>query len=614
MDPFSIFPYEPRPMQGELVASLHRLFLAGGRAIVEAGTGFGKTVAALVPAVSAARELGKRVVYATRTLSQQRQVMVELRRIAEREEVFGVALQGRSHLCPYVFEDRELRNGTPEELSRFCSRMRKEGDEYYNNLLLHRGEALDFLRTLPMPEEVLAWGMERRICPYELLREALGEALVVAVPYNYFLSPSIRPRLLDSMGVSEEDVILIVDEAHNLPDFGRELRSARLTTWTLRAASSEAERNGVVLLRGIPAADLASALEVVMHSLMEELVEEEDAVVPPGEVESRLGRLLGVNRTELAYMAVQLYEAGEAIAAQRLKEGKLPRSYLRYLGAFLEHWMGAREEDLIHIVGVEGGRPYLEVYALDPARGLLVLRETHATLLMSGTLRPLDVFAEETGLPDAETLSLPSPFPRRNRLVIYDPSVTTRYEVLRRDPRMAEEIAHRVRRILDEVDRNAAVFFPSYDLLNRIWPMVGIPGAYVDDGSLGQAELMRMFSDFLEGGGVLVSVAGGRLAEGMDYPGTKLELVILVGIPYPKPTAKARAIERYYSDRGKNGWRHAFEAPAARRMLQAIGRLIRSERDRGVAVILDRRAARFRRYIGEMLRSTRPWEAARAFF
>ena len=89
---------------------------------------------------------------------------------------------------------------------------------------------------------------------------------------------------------------------------------------------------------------------------------------------------------------------------------------------------------------------------------------------------------------------------------------------------------------------------------------------------------------------------GGKISEGMDFPSEELEVVVIVGIPYPPPSARQHALQIYYDKKYGNGWKYAFEAPAVRKTLQAIGRLIRKESDKGVAIILDERARRFQKY------------------
>ena len=101
----------------------------------------------------------------------------------------------------------------------------------------------------------------------------------------------------------------------------------------------------------------------------------------------------------------------------------------------------------------------------------------------------------------------------------------------------------------------------------------------------------------------MFSVIGGRISEGMDFPAEELEIAVIVGIPYPKPTARQRGLQQYYEVKFRKGWEYTVEAPTARKILQSIGRLIRDENDRGVAVILDRRAPRFKKYIRDMTES-----------
>ena len=126
---------------------------------------------------------------------------------------------------------------------------------------------------------------------------------------------------------------------------------------------------------------------------------------------------------------------------------------------------------------------------------------------------------------------------------------------------------------------------------------------------MSQSQLMDLVSDFKScgngsgDGAALFSVMGGRISEGMDFPAEQLEIAVIIGIPYPKPTARQRGLQRYYDLKFGKGWEYTVQAPAARKLLQAIGRLIRNEHDRGVAVILDKRAPRFHQYMKEMRES-----------
>ena len=111
-----------------------------------------------------------------------------------------------------------------------------------------------------------------------------------------------------------------------------------------------------------------------------------------------------------------------------------------------------------------------------------------------------------------------------------------------------------------------------------------------------QAELMSTVQSFKRAtllGQVLFAVMGGRVSEGIDFPDRELQVALLAAIPFPKPTAKQRALLHYYEMKFGKGWEYTVKVPASRKMLQSIGRLIRTERDVGAALILDKRARQF---------------------
>ena len=114
-------------------------------------------------------------------------------------------------------------------------------------------------------------------------------------------------------------------------------------------------------------------------------------------------------------------------------------------------------------------------------------------------------------------------------------------------------------------------------------------------------------------GGTLLSVMGGKLSEGLDFPDEELEVVVVVGLPYPKPTARQAALVRFYDRRFGRGFEYAAHAPMMRKVLQSVGRLIRTPTDRGVAVLLDKRAAVLRDHLPALAVSREAPAAARAF-
>lgn len=473
---------------------------------------------------------------------------------------------------------------------------------------------------IPTAEEFIPAMKERGLCPYELNRTFVERALVVTAPYIYLFDQGLRHHFLDWMGSALGDLVVIVDEAHNLPGFARELVSSELSSISLERAASEAREFGkdgaLKILGDIPIPDFAGRLGEIIRSLVEDYVIEEDGLVPPYELEEDLMQGFRLTSNRLKKGVGELVNHGLAIQDERLKQGRLPRSSIHAMGHFLLWWMEMESSTYIKLVR-GGDNPTLELFCMDPSEVIRVVRACHASLHISGTLRPLEEYRVSSGLPHDSTLRIyPSPFPERNRMVLFTSGVTTRYEDLTLD--MVRQLLELTLAVCNGIRRNTMVFFPSFRLMGAFLESgLGfslVRPLFVEEQGLSQGEMMERVEVFKRRGGVFLSVMGGRLSEGLDFPADLLEVVILEGIPYPKPTARQRALQHYYEVKFGKGWEYTVKAPATRKVLQSIGRLIRTERDRGVALILDRRAVHFREDIPDLRESGDPVEDIRVFF
>ncbi|NLI74029.1 MAG: ATP-dependent DNA helicase [Euryarchaeota archaeon] len=604
-----LFPYSHRPFQKDLVDTITSNIHSEGHLILESGTGTGKTVCALSGTIEAAIEHGKKILYLTRTNSQQQQVTLELREIGKQIPILGVGMQGRQSTCPLIQRDPELRSGTPEELSKLCaerkarSMQEKEGGcRFYDaTISTPLQEVESYCRKhLPTVEEFSKYCDNKGLCPHELAKDLLLSADVVSAPYAYFFMPFIRNNLLDWMNISIEDLIVIVDEAHNLPDYAREVRSVSISSRLLELVSKEIDDHGdPEIFDGVSVMDLVNVLSEQLDAAMDEYIIEDDGLIPPSYLDEALMAAFTTTSSNLSIMARNMMDFGEYIRNAKKKEGRLPRSYMHSLGAHLLFWINMDEEHYVKLI-VGGDNPAFEAYCLDPSIATRILLDCHATVHMSGTLIPLNEYRDSIGLPaDSCMCIFPSPFPPENRKVFYLEDVTTKYEDIMSDECMISRIEDHVVSLCNVMERNTVVFFPSYQLMDR----------FIADGMLNrirrevhlerkgmpQNELMAAVEMFKssEEGAVLFAVMGGRISEGADFPDRELEMAILVGIPYPKPTARQRALLHYYELRFGCGWEYTVKAPVTRKLLQAVGRLIRNENDVGVAVIMDRRAAQF---------------------
>jgi DNA excision repair protein ERCC-2 len=605
-----LFPYTPRPHQVELVQAISANVRSGAHLVIESGTGTGKTICALSGTLQSALDKGKKAIYLTRTNSQQRQVMLELRKINNLRPVFGVGLQGRQSTCPLIQRDPELRSGSPEELSKLCaerkarSREGKEGGcRFYDSVLsTDFNDILHYCQeNLPTVEEFTAYCDERGLCPHELAKDLLPHASVVTAPYAYFFMPFIRHNLLDWMNIPISEAVIIVDEAHNLPEYAREIRSVALSSHLLGLVRKEVDEFGdPEVAEGVSVLDVVGQCEKRLKEALDEFLIEDDGLIPPPFLEEGLMSAFKTTSAGISSMAKSMMVYGDTIREEKRKRGRLPRSYMHSLGGFLLFFLELDEECYVKLV-TGGDNPAFEAYCMDPSLACKAIMDCSASVHMSGTLQPLNEYRDSVGLPKKSAMLLfPSPFPPENRSVLFLEDVTTRYEDIVKDEEIVTRMEDYTVSLCNVLDRNTVVFFPSYALmdrfigdgiLNRIRRKV-----HVEKRGMAQNDLMDevvKFKGSSEEGAVLFAVMGGRISEGIDFPDRELEAAIVAGIPYPKPTAKQRALLHYYEVKFGRGWEYTVKAPVTRKLLQAIGRLIRTETDVGVAVILDRRANQF---------------------
>lgn len=604
-----IFPYDYRPGQRELVGFIDRCLRSGDRPVIEAGTGTGKTVSSLCGAIPFALEKGKKIIYLTRTKSQQRQVVREASAI--RADVMCVAVQGRSLVtCPLMRDDPELRSGTPEEISKLCAEYKRmDGGRchcrYYNNLgSAQLDQWVGRIKSESMDAETFAEAAEKcGLCPYELLKLILPYADILVIPYSFIFMKQVFRHFQSWLGLQISDMVIIVDEAHNIPDYLRDVQTYECSRVSLERAVSEAEKYGDPgLYDDVKVSDFIRALGNLMDCAIDEYLVDEDGMLPPGFIEEGLMQELHRTSVDVGRMLTAMEDLGDSIEEHKKQIRKLPRTYIGAVARFVRNWMDSDDGYHVHLI-IMGKNPKFQAYCLDPRPVAEPLNDCCSSIHMSGTLEPLDSYMEELGLSNPVKLRMPSCFDEDNMLSIYTDKVTMRFDERFTEPNYGD-MQQLIVNLVNCVHVNTAIFFPSFQVMDRmihdgLHRKLGRE-VFFEKRSMSQDELMESFEDFsVSEGSVLFCVTGGRISEGLDFPHRALEMVLIVGVPYAKPTVKNRALQRYYDLRFGNGYAFVSSIPAARRMRQAAGRLIRTETDIGVAVVLDRRVAGLDGYVAE---------------
>ncbi|OPY34134.1 MAG: ATP-dependent DNA helicase [Methanomassiliicoccales archaeon PtaU1.Bin124] len=624
------FPYPYRPYQEQFVTEAKDALAGGKHIVIESGTGTGKTICSLVASLDLAKESGRKVVYLNRTNSQSDQVMQELRTIARRRKVVGLPLTGRAKSCLFMREAEMTGNIPPSALSKFCEEKKKRtkagkegGCGYYANLIkMSDGTFENYLaQELPSAQEFDDYCADEGVCPYECRKLLAPKADVIIAPYVHVLSEDLREQFLDRIGVGLDGILLVVDEAHNLIESARESESFGLGMMELDAGDKELKAKAEEEVgHGITLGELSSALiDIITTAANEQLPSgHSEAELGKRFLEGELARRLELNVEQVRTLGVNTFNLGQAIAEEKLEEGNDPTSITLLIGRFLTSWFSVNDKAFVKLVSSRSGGS-LEAVNLEPEELEVFLAACPAALHMSGTLQPLQQYSEVAGLPDDHVMrTYPSPFPPENRLVLYTPDLNPAFEVMRNDPTMQERIGARIIELCSSVNVSTMVFFRSYELLRRFQPSLqeGITRRKYWDVELSGNSFNRAVQDFKDRpGGVFMTVMGGRVSEGLDFPGKQLEMAIMVGLPYPPPSLANRKLQELYDrkyGRGK-GWEYAQEAPALRKVQQAIGRLIRTETDRGAAIILDSRVSKYAEQLGAK-KAVDPVEVVQAFF
>lgn len=593
------FPYSSvRPYQDLFINTIFEAVENRRHVLIEGSNGLGKTVSALSACLPLAKENDLQILYVAKTHRQHERVIEELNAISKRQDVSGLSVRGRTDMCFHPFITRHAPDA--KSAMEICELLKSRDQcPYYVNIEKKEERFSDLKRHVVsrpyMASEVQEVCRKEQFCPYELVKKAVAEVDVVALSYMYAFDPGVRGAFLKHLAKPLSKVILIVDEAHNLPETAVDIASDTLTVFAMRQAQLEAER-----FRRDDVADFAGKF----HALIEKLaaqVERESYVRPQLLIDS-LSRKTGID--DPAVFFEEMHETGNMIKQHLLTQGKYPRSYVHRVGEFLSLWLETADDvSYTHILSryvALTGSPSakLEVVALDPAKVIEpVFSSVYCSVNMSGTLQPLQSYVRMTHLPASTVCqAVPSPFPKEHILSLACCGVTTAME--QRTPEMYRKLVKRVMEVVDNTPANVGVFTASYEVLQRLLE------AGIEDGlekpllhehrGMKSKENERLVSKFKSyakrGGAVLLGVQGGRSSEGADYPGDQMNSVAVVGVPYAEPTPKVKAqIEYYERCFPEHGREYGYVVPALKRAAQAAGRPIRTLEDRGAIVFLDQR-------------------------
>jgi DNA excision repair protein ERCC-2 len=561
------FPHTaPRPVQEKLIEAVRTAVANGENLLAEAPTGSGKTAAALHPALAAGLASGRQVVFLTSKTLQQKMAVSAL--VAMNERAFHtVQIRAKERMCA---NDRVLCH---EDFCRFArSYPEKMSASNVLGRLREQHPHLD-------PDVVFEEARREEVCPFEVQLELAERADAIVADYNYVFEPAAALRHL--AGEDLRDAILVVDEAHNLPDRARGIFSPEILEEELSILANRLRLQPGALFEDLLAT--VEALGEILREAAEDLPEGEAIaeIEPPRE--AILDLRAAWEPTLMRYMDWKRDTRLALVDDPVLDFHFLLQRFCAVLTLF--------DDDFTAVVERRSGGVRLALVCLDPARMLApTFRRASSNVFLSATLTPPEAIRRVLGLEAERTasISLPPPFPPENRKVLIVPTVRTTYKARERNyGRIAELLAE----MSNAHGGNDLVLFPSYRFLTEVSARMPPTRSRLvvqrpDLTPYERQGILQALSAPPPGGTLLFAVSGGMYAEGVDYPGELLSAVFVVSPALPQVSFERELLRRYFDDREEAGFDYAYLQPGMTRVVQAAGRLIRSETDRGVIALL----------------------------
>lgn len=582
------FPFpKMRPGQARFVQDVRTSLKDRKVLVAQVPTGVGKTAGVLSPALEVAARSRSKVFFLTSKQSQHK-VVVDTLKLTEKVSGTDIVVSdmiSKKAMCPRP----ESEQMGARAFGEFCQTAMMEGTcKYYET------DDEPVFRTLGQTihhvEEAVQLSSEETVCPYKALTEVAQIADVVVLDYNHFFSDLLNVTL-DRFQATLEDSILIVDEAHNLPDRIRSHLTWRLTPRMLQDAAAEARRHGAH-----PSAKFLMLLSE--HVSRNFTAREEEKVEPDallGMVRELLTKTFRLAQPDLHEVLDDLEEVADAV----LKEE--PVSACEDVVAFLKRWPERRVVPERSVLRMWDPEIEALTYKILDAANLSrrIFEKVHGAVLMSGTLYPMKMYGHILGVPTERGVyeRYPNPFPEENRRVVVDPSVSSK--MTDRGPEMYRKIASTLTEVGEVTPGNVAAFFPSYAFMDEVANRLPRTDrrVLVEERSFDKARRESMVGDLRGAGGeaLLLAVQGGSLSEGYDFVtdggDNLLKGVLVVGVPYAAPTLEVKALRAFFDEAfGQGaGWKYGYLAPAMQRTLQAAGRAVRAGHHRAFVGLLDRR-------------------------
>lgn len=565
------FPFPYREGQRDLVASVYRTILRKKKLFIQAPTGVGKTMATVFPAVRAVGEgLGEKIFYLTaktimRTVAEQAFSLLKEKGLLYKT----ITLTAKEKIC--FCEEAEC---NPDACPYAKGHFDRVNDAVFD-LITHSGD---------WSREVLEEQAKKHmVCPFEMSLDVSNWADAVICDYNYAFDPQAHlKRFFSESGKGE--YLFLIDEAHNLVERGREMYSASLYKEDLLEVRKLVKAEDPKLAKGLSECN-QQFLELKRECEHYQILKSVSHIAL---------KLMNV----LSKLEDYLEECKDAEKKKRVLDFYFAvRSFLNIHDIMDENYVIFSEM-------MEDGRFQIKLFCVNPAVNLQnYLEQGNSTIFFSATLLPVHYYKKLLSVEkDDYAVYAHSSFPQENKFLFIGTDVSTRYT--RRGESTYQRFARYIAVMAEQKKGNYMAFFPSYRFLEEVHTCFLecvdhevdsiCQVSYMDEEQ--REEFLEEFEQEREKSLVAFCVMGGIFSEGIDLTDDKLIGAVIAGTGFPQVCTEREILKQYFNAADMDGFDYAYLYPGMNKVLQSAGRVIRTESDRGVILLLDDRfrAMRYR--------------------
>lgn len=557
------FPYDVyRKGQRELAVATYNTILDEKNLFVQAPTGIGKTISTLFPSIKSLGEgIGYKIFYLTaKTITRQvaldsienmksKGLRIKTIVLTAKEKIcLNDEVNCDPNCCPYAKGHYDRVNEAIMEVLKNEDIITREVVEYYAKMY--------------------------NVCPFELSLDLCIFADCIICDYNYVFDPMVSLKRFFQEG--REDFIFLVDEAHNLVDRARDMYSIEI----YKKPFLEYKKHFKEREPG-----LSKAFGKINSFMLGTKKWYND--------ENYFIRKEGID--EIILLIERLMKKLEPWLLENKEDEKYKEILDVYfsLVGFVKIWDMYDEKFITYGEKVDEDIK-LKLFCLDPSYLLSeTLKKGRSAVFFSATLTPLEYFKEILGGAEEDyTMKIPSPFDEKNLSLFIAHHISTRYKD-RGNSYL--DIAKYIETVAEGKKGNYFVFFPSYVYMEKVYEIFKERNeninTIIQSSSMEESEKEDFLKEFQDDNKTRVAFAvlGGIFSEGIDLTGDKLIGAIIVGVGLPQICLERNIIRNYFDEKNKLGYEYAYMYPGMNKVLQAAGRVIRTEKDKGVVLLIDDR-------------------------